>query len=102
MASGEILDSQITASSRYTNYKASYARLNMTNDNGMIAGGWIKARSDENSWLKVDFLQITTVNEISTQGRVLQDRWVTSYNISYGNDGVNFQFHEENGQTKVS
>ena len=40
--------------------------------------------------------QFITVTAIATQGRSDHDQWVTKYRITYGDDGVRFQYYREN------
>ena len=93
MESLAITDAQISASSEYNDsYAASDARL-------YYKGGWVAATNDENQWLEVDMeSQLTRVARISTQGAHsdgLVLGWVTSYQLQFSSDGVDFQNYPE-------
>ncbi|KAL9974939.1 hypothetical protein ACROYT_G012048 [Oculina patagonica] len=99
MASGAILDSQITASSVYdANHAAHQARLHFK-VNGVIRGGWSSLPNDKNQWLQVDLQQTTRVTRIATQGRngYSPGQWVTKYKLQYGEDGQTFKFYKRTG-----
>ena len=94
MENGAIFDVQISASSQHSaNYLAVYARLH-------FEGEWIAVVNDVNQWLQVD-LGTTSANvtRVATQGRYNGDSWVKSYNLQYGDDGLNFQYYRELGQS---
>ncbi|CAB3983146.1 EGF-like repeat and discoidin I-like domain-containing 3, partial [Paramuricea clavata] len=98
---GEIPDSQILASSEYdANHGAVNSRLNFRAQ-GRRQGAWSSRRNDLNQWLQVNFVRQATVNEILTQGRSNADQCVTSYSVSYSNDGLNFFAYRVNGVVKV-
>ena len=47
--------------------------------------------------------QHTKVTRVATQGRnAAYSQWVTKYKLQYSDDGVNFQYYQENGAIKVS
>ena len=102
MESLAIADAQISASSEYNaSYAASHARL-------YYKGGWVAATNDENQWLEVDMeSQLTRVARISTQGAHSDGSalgWVTSYQLQFSSDGMNFQTYteRENANSTVS
>ena len=98
MESGQIRDHQISASSQLDNSRAAFnGRLNVDKE----FDAWGSVFTDQNPWLQVDFMVNTTVSAISTQGRKSANHWVKSYSLSYSNNGIDFQFHKENGQIKV-
>ena len=47
-----------------------------------------------NDYLQVDLRTAKNVTGVVTQGRARNDvdQWVTSYKVSYSNDGTNFHF----------
>ena len=99
MEDGAISDAQITASSQWDdNHSPSRARLN-TRLAGQKKGGWSSRPCDLNQWLQVDLGSYTIVTRVATQGRNAHDQWVTSYRIEYSNDGVNFHFYQEPGDS---
>ena len=96
MEKGGISNAQITASSQYHSPYQSYnARLNSG------GGSWIPASNNAHQWLQVDLGKKTEVTGIKTQGRYNAGQWVTSYRVSYSNDGSTFQTYNENNQDKV-
>jgi ribosomal protein L19E len=101
MENGEIHDSQISASSEWdANHGAINSRLNFQAQ-GKRQGAWSARRNDRNQWLQVNFNLQATVTEILTQGRSNSNQWVTSYTVSYSNDGLNFFAYRVNGVLKV-
>ena len=101
MESGAISDGQLTASSQYdANTAAIQGRLHFQAA-GDKAGAWEARSNDVNQWLQVDLgNQVTAVTRVATQGRNKRHlQWVTKYNLQYGDDGVNFQYYKEHGQT---
>ena len=89
MQSGKIINEQITGSSQYAATNAVFrARLNIGTGAGDMQGGWSAAKNDANQWLQVDFVDITTVKRVATQGRVEQvNQWVTKYKLQYRDSG---------------
>ena len=101
MESGAISDDQITASSQWNaiTHGAILARLHLQ-INAEKRGGWSVAHSNAHQWLQVNLgNQYTRVTGVATQGRNVYSQWVTKYKLQYSNDGVNFQFYREPGQT---
>lgn len=98
MESGKITDSQISASSRYNdNGSARMGRLY----NQERSGAWTAATNDTNQWLQIDLgSYYARVTRIATQGRYgVSIQWVTEYKLQHSEDGVNFQYYREQGQT---
>lgn len=98
MESGKITDSQISASSRYNDFgSARMGRLH--NQEG--SGAWTAATNDANPWLQVNFgSYVTRVTRVATQGRYGEFiQWVIDYKLQHSQDGVNFQYYREQGQT---
>ena len=98
MESGKITDSQISASSRYNdNGSARMGRLH----NQERSGAWTAATNDTNQWLQIDLgSYYARVTRIATQGRYgVSIQWVTEYKLQHSEDGVNFQYYREQGQT---
>ena len=97
MQDERILNSQITASSVYSNHHAINARLNWQPNKCWIT-------YDPDSWLQVSFGRFVNVVQVLTQGRWGDQtyfNWVKSYYLSYGNDGLNFYDYAFQGNTKV-
>ncbi|KAF2354673.1 Coagulation factor 5/8 C-terminal domain [Trinorchestia longiramus] len=86
LASGEILDWQISASSAYpSSWDAGchmrYARLHQPNGRA-----WCSGRKVAGEWLLVDLGVPAKVTGILTQGKGDGKEWVTSYQVSYSMD----------------
>ncbi|XP_078354170.1 uncharacterized protein LOC144638790 isoform X2 [Oculina patagonica] len=98
MESRAILDSQITASSEWSeNHAANQSRL-------YTDTAWSAGTTDVNQWLQVDLgSQYFEVTRVATQGssddRLPRPEWVTKYKLQYSNDKVFFQYYIEQGQT---
>ena len=101
MENGAILDEQITASSqRNFNHAPFQGRLHFQRT-VYKAGSWSAGKNDLHQWLQVDLgSQYTKVTGVATQGRndPQFSQWVTRYKLAYSDDGVNFQYHREQGQ----
>ena len=109
MESYAISDAQINASSENdVNHAAIQGRLNFQ-ETSIKAGAWAAATNDVNQWLQVDLgKQFTKVTRVATQGRNYSSQWnrshsqwVTKYKLQYSDDGVNFQYHREQGQNTI-
>ncbi len=100
MKNGAIFDGQITASSQYdANYAVIQGRLDFR-EIPKRAGSWSAARNDLHQWLQIDLgNQYTKVTGVATQGRSDYPQWVTKYKLQYSNDGANFQYYRNQGQT---
>ncbi|XP_078348538.1 uncharacterized protein LOC144633566 [Oculina patagonica] len=64
-------------------------------------GAWVAKSSDVNPWLQIDLIGQYIVTRVATQGRnssTYQQR-VTKYKLQYGDDGTNFKYYQEQGQT---
>ena len=105
MENGLILDTQISASSYWSEKYAPFkSRLHKAQPN------WVSSKVDTNQWLQIDVLgtngKYTKVTRIATQGRANEStkQWVTQYKVQYSNDGLSFTNYTEKGQTtdKVS
>ena len=101
MESGAISDGQISASTTFSGTLAPRCgRLHW--QGGGCYGSWSDAVGDTNQWLQVDFVnRYTTVTRVATQGRTVHNQWVTMYQLQYSNDGVEFQYYKEQGQTAI-
>ena len=109
MASGEISDQQINASSENDeNHAAKQGRL-FFQETPKLSGSWSVAPhelSPLSSWLQVDLQnKHTKVTGVATQGRNYNKlwsgphyQWVTSYKLDYSDDGVSFLFYKEDGK----
>ena len=101
MESGVITDSQISASSVYSNqHVPQNARLHFKGAKAPLAfvsAGWRAGEGNTNQWLQVDLQQTTRVIGIATQGRHDYDQWVTKYKLQYGDDGQPYSVYRRNG-----
>ena len=98
MENGDILDSQINASSEYSSHFAAHrARLHLQPAWGHH-GSWVSS-SNVNQWLQVDLGSKTRVARIATQGRAvsIHGQWVTYYKLQYSDNGQAFMFYRQNG-----
>ena len=99
MENGEILDSQITASSEWNNkHSPRNARLNLQIPGNAYA--WVPS-TFSGSWLQVNFELLAIVSEVLTQGRGDYPQWVKSYTLSFSNNGLDFHPYRQNGVVKV-
>lgn len=108
MESGAIPDRQMGASSEYgENHAASQGRLHFK-ETAVKAGSWSVRTNNRNQWLQIDLgNQNTNVTRVATQGRNHysnwphgpRSQWVKKYKVQYGDDGVNFQYYRDQGQT---
>ena len=100
MENGEILDSQISASSGSHEFSsAASSRLNWQKPGWNSA--WSPGNKDNNPWLQVDLGLQDTITEILTQGHSRSYEWVKTYTVSYSNDGLNFFAYRVDGVVKV-
>jgi hypothetical protein len=102
MENGHIADVQIESSPVYNDeYRASYGRLNAVLENSRAC--WCPSDGDSNAWFQVDFLIDTTVTSVHTQGNPASnvDERVTTFQVSYSVNEVDFVYYEEDGFVKV-
>ena len=100
MENGVISHRQITASSEWNADQAAFQGRLHFQATAIKKGGWAPVTSDSNQWLQVDLgSRYAKVARVATQGRNNYSQWVTKYKLKYGNDGVNFHFYREHGQT---
>ena len=103
MENGQILDSQIRASSEYNSaHGAANGRLNFVAGGGKI-GAWSAEIVDVNQWLQVDLLGKPKVTKIQTQGREdCCNQFVKTYTVSYSDTTTSgFTDYTENSHVKV-
>ena len=95
MTTGEIDSYHVTASSNYArSYGPSMARL-LTDT---PIGAWVALYNDGYQWIQVDFGKLRKVTGVATQGRLHANQWVTSYYVSYSNDGNGWTLYHEPGK----
>ena len=91
MKNGRIPDEVITSSSEQSlKTLALHGRLDMTWAARREAGGWCPKFSDEHQWLQVWLGSDHIIKKVATQGRHNHNQWVTSYTLSYSQDGMTF------------
>ena len=90
-----IPNGHLTASTYY-NYRLSpiYGRLN-----GLYS--WSVRSNRVGQWFQVNFVELTRVKGVATQGRQNANQWVKSYTVSYSVDEMNFSPYKENRRVKV-
>ncbi|XP_072051653.1 EGF-like repeat and discoidin I-like domain-containing protein 3 [Amphiura filiformis] len=101
---GQILDSQITASTSWDdNHGPSNARLNRPAQYP-TRGSWAAEYNDDNQWIQVDLGFPTEVTGVLIQGRAynLDERlvggsdccpqWVTKFKVQYSNNSRHWLF----------
>ena len=100
MENRAINDAQITASSDYSSSNAAIqARLNFKAGGGKY-GAWSARSNDASQWIQVALGSYTKLTGIATQGRNDgYSQWVTKYQLQYSDDGVNFHYYKEPGQS---
>ncbi|XP_066014989.1 uncharacterized protein [Pocillopora verrucosa] len=95
MQSGDIKDSQITASSYRPADLPHYGRLH----NGKY---WCAKDKKRDGYLQVDLGQLRTVNKILIQGRGNWYDWVTGFFLYYSDDGQRWKGYSESGDKQHS
>ena len=102
MEDGAIFDGQISASSYIANHAGPRGRLNFQVAQGKIRS-WTARKRNANQWLQVDLgTKHPNVSGVATQGGTdnkNRARWVRRYKLQYSDDGVNFRYYREQGQT---
>lgn len=90
---GALPDSSFTASTYSIGLRPSYGRLDGPS-------GWCSAGRPDDEYLQVDLGSVFEVCSVATQGYNFA-YWVTNYQISYSEDGVNYVTVTEGGDDKV-
>ena len=98
---GRITRSMFTASSMYNHYYGPWSARLQAQNRGSTRGGWLAKYRNTHQWLQIDLGVISVVKRIATQGRYDANQWVTSYTVSYGNNGVRFFPYKQARRTKV-
>ena len=93
MQSGEIADSQLSASNYSVNFEPWHGRLNRW------TGAWCTTEETLNQFLQIDLRDIKTVTHIATQG-YFEGAWVKSYSLEYSADGEQWLKYKEAGGHK--
>ena len=93
MQSGEIADSQLSASNYSAKFEPWHGRLNRW------TRAWCTTEGTLNQFLQIDLRDVKTVTHIATQG-YLKRVWVTSYSLEYSADGEQWLEYKEAGGHK--
>ncbi|KAI8481126.1 Retinoschisin [Branchiostoma belcheri] len=99
MASDDIRDDSITASSYYKgDYRPSRGRLYGTAGEG----AWAARKNNIGEWLQVDLGGMKSITGTIIQGQDHGDSWVTSYKLHYSADGTSSTtYTDSDGLEKV-
>ncbi|XP_022798738.1 uncharacterized protein LOC111336838 [Stylophora pistillata] len=94
MENGVISDEQISASSELkAAHAAKMGRLKAK------AGTWLPSKNNVDQWLQIDLQKNDAiVTRVATQGLNTGSKWVTSFNLQYGNDEINFHYYMAQGE----
>ena len=98
MASEDIPDSAITASSAHQGLPAVRGRLYSTKYGDFTA--WGSGVVNTNQWLRIDLSKVRFVTAVATQGRHFTPQWVKSYWLSYSTDGTIFSEYKDQNQIR--
>ena len=98
---GRITRSMLTASSMYNHYYGPWCARLQAQNRGQTRGGWIAKYRNTKQWLQVDLGTVSIVKRIATQARYDANQWVTSYTVSYSNNGVRFFPYKQARRTRV-
>ena len=90
-----------TASSMYNHYYGPWCARLQAQNRGQTRGGWIAKYRNTKQWLRVDLGTVSIVKRIATQARYDANQWVTSYTVSYSNNGVRFFPYKQARRTRV-
>lgn len=75
-------------------YKPANAKFSFTT----TESNWSAGSNNPNQWLQVDLGYNAVIRAIGTKGRCTRaQQWVTSYKLSYSEDGSNWKFYKQNG-----
>lgn len=99
---GRITQSMMSASSFYNRYYGPWSARLQARNHGATRGGWLARVNNNRQWLQIDLGAKSVVKRISSQGRYDANQWVTSYTLSYSQNGVRFYPYRENRRTRVS
>lgn len=96
-----ISNEQITASSEWSYDEAVFQGRLHLQETANMSGGWAADVDDSNQWLQVDLISLyIKVTGVATQGKNGDyDEWVTKYKLQYSDDGMNFTYYREPGET---
>jgi len=97
-----IPNSRLTASSSLSDTDTGPARSRLNQRaNGNLAGAWVPNADNANQWIQADMGRTSLVMAVATQGRQDKTMYVTSYKLSYSQDGTAFTDYLENGTLMI-
>ena len=64
-------------------------------------GGWTAETKNEDQYLTIDLVNLTSVTGVGTQGRYDTQEYTLKYKLQHSQDGDNWETYMENGQEKV-
>ena len=100
MHSGDVLDSDITASSSFGSaWPPQIGRLHYLMGGTSTEGSWAAALNNAYQWLQMDTRNWTRVTGVATQGKQDEDEWVESYSLSMSY-GEFFEYVRDNAGAK--
>ncbi|XP_033115252.1 retinoschisin-like, partial [Anneissia japonica] len=93
---------QLTASSVHSRgFEAEEGRLNAVTNDG--SGTWKPEENyNQTQWIQANLSDVKSVIGVVTQGNPFSPNWVTSYKVSWSDNGTNFIFVENVNGTEVS
>ena len=86
----------------YNHYYGPWSARLQAQNRGQTRGGWVAKYRNTRQWLQVDLGTVSIVKRIATQARYDANQWVTSYTVSYSNNGVRFYPYKQARRTRVS
>ncbi|XP_033112632.1 lactadherin-like [Anneissia japonica] len=94
---------QLTASSVYdNNYHVDEGRLNTQPDENSGYGAWVPKSNSQGEWIQANLSDVKSVIGVVTQGNPYSPLWVTSYSVSWSDNGINFTFVENVNGTEIN
>ncbi|XP_068676816.1 uncharacterized protein [Montipora foliosa] len=101
LQSGWVKNSQMKASSEWSDTHAAWRGRLYTPKQFSYPGAWCARYTDTNQWLQAAFQRPVDITAIATQGRADYNQWVSSFTLSYSEDGAKFTVYTVGGQQKV-
>ncbi|EDO45373.1 predicted protein, partial [Nematostella vectensis] len=101
MQNGRIPNNAIRASSQWDrNHGPERARLHIRKRRGKT-GAWSARHNNRRQWIQIDLRRKANVWLIATQGRQDYPQWVTTYTVSFGNNGRHWRPYNIGRHTKI-
>ncbi|ELT93100.1 hypothetical protein CAPTEDRAFT_117034 [Capitella teleta] len=97
LISGEIFvpDARMTASSQWSMYVGPERARIDTVVQGSFKGAWESEIPQPGEWIQVEFSASMIVQSVKTRGRSDVAYWVTSYELHFSQDGLNWEAYQE-------